>query len=133
MTRHQSISESDVRTLDPPPTVWPPPDRPGPPAQTPPAHGAGRWLSRAALFVGIVAVIGAFLPAIDGHKSGDPDSVAFQVGAPLGFFGGILAIALGVYCRSRSAIVTSARTVAIAAIVVGAYAIFMTAALLFSG
>lgn len=113
--------------------VWPPPDGSGPPARTVPSQGAARWPSRAALFVGIIAVIGTFLPAIDGQKVGDPNSLAFQVGAPLGAFGGILATTLGVICASRSAITTSVRVAAISAIAVGGFALFMTAALLFSG
>lgn len=118
---------------DPQRTAWPPPGGPGQPVPSLPRTSGGRWLSRAAVFVGIVAVVGALLPAIDGQKVGDPESVAFRIGAPLGFFGGVAAIALGVICTSRSAISTSARTVAIAAIVVGGFALFLTAALLFSG
>lgn len=113
--------------------AWPPPEMSGPPAPASPAHGAGRWLSRAALFVGILAVVGALLPAIDGQKVGDPDSVAFRVGAPLGFFGGVAAIALGATCMSRSGVSTVARAAAIVAIVVGGFGLLMTAALLFSG
>jgi len=78
-------------------------------------------------------VVGALLPAMDGQKVGDIDSLAFRVGAPLGLLGGVVAVALGVLCTNRATNSVVTRGLAIAAIVAGAIALLLTAALVFSG
>jgi hypothetical protein len=87
----------------------------------------------AALLLGVVGVVGALLPALDGQKVGDPDSAAFRVGAPVGFFGGAIALAVGIIFVSRSYGSTALRVVSIVSIVVGGIALLLTMALVFSG
>ena len=90
-------------------------------------------LSIAALLSGVVGVFGAVLPALQGQKVGDPDSLAFRLGVPLGLLGGLTAIVIGALVTSRSPNSILSRGVAIASIVVGSIALFLTAALMFSG
>ena len=113
--------------------AWPPPAAPTPPAPSSPQRAASRWWCPTALLAGFLGVVGALLPAIDGQKVGDVDSIAFRVGVPLGFFGGVVGVALGVLCTSRPARSAASEGIAITAIVVGSLAILLTAALAFSG
>jgi hypothetical protein len=113
--------------------AWPPPEPPTPPEPLLPVRAVPRWWCLTALLAGVVGVVGALLPAMDGQKVGDIDSVAFRVGVPLGFLGGVVALALGVLCTARSTNSAVIRGIAITSIVAGAIALLLTAALAFSG
>jgi len=113
--------------------AWSPPSLPPPTERALPARTVSRWWCLTALVAGFIGVVGALLPAIDGQKVGDIDSVAFRLGVPLGFLGGVIAVAIGALCTSRSPNSAVARGIAITAIVVGSIALLLTAALVFSG
>ena len=85
----------------------------------------------AGLVAGVIGVMAALLPALQGQKVGDPASLAYRIGLPLGLLGGLVAIVIGAFCISRSR--DSAPGRAIASLVVGLVALFLTAALAFSG
>jgi hypothetical protein len=113
--------------------AWPPPEPPTPPEPLLPVRAVSRWWCLTALLAGFGGLIGALLPAMDGQKVGDINSVAFRVGVPLGFVGGVAAITLGVLCTARSTNSAVIRGIAITSIVAGAIALLLTAALAFSG
>jgi hypothetical protein len=105
------------------PPPWPGPCWP-PPAETDqdarsPRHRRQLVACAAALLLGVVGVVGALLPALDGQKVGDPDSTAFRIGAPMGFFGGAIALVVGIILVSRSWGSTALRVVSILTIVIG--------------
>ena len=96
------------------------------------AESGGRdgWLAAAALLSSVIGVVGALLPALDGQEVGDPDSLAFRIGVPTGLGGAAVAVALG----SRLLMMSSrVRAAPIASVVIGGIALFLTAALVFSG
>jgi preprotein translocase subunit SecE len=111
---------------------WPPPAERDQDARSP-RHRRQLVACAAALLLGVVGVVGALLPALDGQKVGDPGSTAFRLGAPMGFFGGVIAIVVGIIFVSRSSSSTTLRVVSIVTIVVGGIALLLTMALVFSG
>jgi hypothetical protein len=111
----------------PPPAAWIEPD-----ARSPRCRHKIVGCAAALLF-GVIGVVGALLPPFDGQKVGDPDSTAFRVGVPLGFFGGVIALVVGIIFVSRSSGSTALRVVTIVSIVVGGIALLLTMALVFSG
>lgn len=111
---------------------WPPPALTDRKARSP-RHRQQFVACAAALLFGAIGVVGALLPAFDGQKVGDPDSTAFRIGAPLGFFGGVTALVIGIIFVSRSSGSTALRVVSIVSIVVGGIALLLTMALVLSG
>ena len=117
---------------DPAQSVWPLAPQFGSPEGDVSRVGCVRWAAVGLVF-GVIGIVGALLPAFDGQKVGDPDSTAFQIGLPVGFLGGAIALALGIICvvRSRNSVASS--VLAIVAIVFGGVALLLTAALFASG
>ena len=133
MVDREAARTGGFQSPEPQQQTWPPPTQPARPERSPSAQGrTGLW-STAALLAGIIGVVGALLPAMDGQKVGDPDSVAFRLGVPLGVFGAIAAVLIGALVISRSPTSAFSRGVAIASLVVGSVALFMTAALALNG
>ncbi len=128
--------DADVGGFDAPDpqtrVVWQP-FPPEPPATGPADPRRGRWASLAALFAGCVGIVGGLLPAFDGQQIGDPDSVAFRIGLPLGLVGGVVAVALGARTMALLNLSKLVQAVAITALVVGSLALLLTAMLAFSG
>jgi hypothetical protein len=133
MVDREAVGTGGFQSPEPQQQAWPPPGQPARPERSPTARGRDRRWSTAAFLAGIVGVVGALLPAMDGQKVGDPDSVAFRLGVPLGLFGGLVAVVIGALVVSRSPSSAFSRGVAIASLVVGSIALFLTAALAFSG
>lgn len=133
MVDREVVRTGGFQSPEPQQQTWPAPAQPARPERSSSARGREGWWSAAALLAGIIGVVGALLPAMDGQKIGDPDSVAFRLGVPLGVFGGLVAVVIGALVISRSPTSAFSRGVAIASLVVGSVALFMTAALAFSG
>ncbi|NNE97224.1 MAG: hypothetical protein HKN24_14480 [Acidimicrobiales bacterium] len=91
------------------------------------------WLSRAALGAAIVGVFGGLLPGLAGQGAGDTDSLAFRIGVPLALIGAAIAIMLGAVLAIVLAEGSKPRNTSLASVAVGAFALFLTGALLFSG
>ena len=133
MASRETVNAGDFPLPAPKKHAWPAPAPPTSPARPMPVQAVSRWWCLTALLAGFAGVVGALLPAMDGQKVGDIESVAFRVGVPLGFLGGVVALTLGVICTWRSTNSAVSRGIAITAIVVGAVALLLTAALALSG
>ena len=99
MVDREAVGTGGFQSPEPQQQAWPPPGQPPRPERSPTARGRDRRWSTAAFLAGIVGVVGALLPAMDGQKVGDPDSVAFRLGVPLGLFGGLVAVVIGALCH----------------------------------
>lgn len=82
--------------------------------------------------LGIVAALAPLIPAFQGQKVGDPDTVAFWLEVAAGMLGGPIAAALGAVCIAAGA---RERRLAVAAVALplGGFGFFMGFALFFSG
>ena len=132
MPAQEPVGPTGFPPPDPRRRAWPVLADPVPNAE-PSSRGSQLWLSAVALLLAAIGVVGAVLPALDGQKVGDPDSSAFRLGVPLGFLGGALAITLASIVLARSAQSVWPKVISIVSISIGGMALFLTAALVFSG